>query len=102
MSSATAGGTQALLTCVDCGSLEVLTAGADNTHEVHPRPVVTEVSRESADVVELRRQMAVLAANVITPMTAMNALRSTSASKNSRSDGHVQRSASDSRVVLPL
>lgn len=35
--------TQAILSCADSGSLEVLTNTADQIHEVHARPVVSDV-----------------------------------------------------------
>lgn len=52
--------TQVILTYADSGFLEVLAATADKIHDVHAQPLVAEVSHESAEVTELRRQLVVL------------------------------------------
>lgn len=87
---------QTSLACVGGNTVEVLAATVDKILEVQGHPVAAEMSYESANVAELRKQLATLTANASALTAAVNILLSREQSRRSRygrPSGHSSRSA---------
>lgn len=67
-------GTQAMLAYADGGSLEVLVGTAGKIHKLHALAIIAKAPREIVKVVEMRRKLTALTANMATLDASVNAM----------------------------